>query len=279
MGLLAGLVQRHRELPARLMPGSSFSIRFTTASTWVKANPFFKRCLATGALWKFKGRTVDDLQLFTHAGDRVEIISPFIGDLFPAASPVALRAGLSGAWMGLWIALSLWAVPLTVLHAYAAKLASPIGIEAFIDNQSLTGLIYRCFTLNAYTQCFIDWPRFASALRWILTIGILCLRRDHTARPENSCGTYVFMVPCHDSPDLAAHRYASFGSFAHPFQLSHGWTQSDAAALVFYAFFAAFVPLWGYKFCPCLAAWSSPITRPSQFFQFPFMLSAFGFII
>jgi hypothetical protein len=79
--------------------------------------------------------------------------------LLPAALLLRRRwagaAAFLAAFAGFAAASLRW-VPPEVQSVYWARLASPLGVEGFYDNHSITGLVYRLFTTGRYSQGLAD---------------------------------------------------------------------------------------------------------------------------
>jgi len=154
------------------------------------------------------------------------------------------------AWLGLWSLLSWVLVPPDVLHAYVVKLGSSIGIEAFVDNQSLTGFFMRSLTFNPYTHGFGDWPEAARLLTTAVTLVIMgyyavIIRRVCRRAPLEETFALTLITVLLAAPYTDTHHLTLL---LIPFVLLVASGRFTESASLFYAFFACFIPLWGFKF-------------------------------
>jgi hypothetical protein len=158
---------------------------------------------------------------------------------------------MCAGWLAGWMILSSYFVPPEVLRQYAGKLFSPIGIEAFIDNQSVTGFIYRSLTANAYTTGFLDAPglaRTVSAALSALGLGVYgwTLWTRSKRVPLEYSFSFTLVTALLISPHMDTH-HLTFLLIPFIF-LMIGEKETSLTPWLYYAFFAAFVPLWGFKF-------------------------------
>lgn len=188
---------------------------------------------------------------------------PFAGALFLAAAVwLKLFLGLllvhlllrrryrDLAWCAFWLAVLFaaggLAVPWDAQARYWARLAAPLGLEAFYDNQSVGGVVHRWLTTTPYATGWIDSPRAASLLQGALSAVFLAgyaraaLRargEEHDGRLLALCLVTALLVAPHADTHHQALLLVAFLSLP----LSLG-------AAAFYAVLAEFVPVVADKF-------------------------------
>ena len=153
-------------------------------------------------------------------------------------------------WTSVGLGLSaLWVSP-PVLKAWALKLFSPLGIEAFIDNQSLTGFLTRSLTHNVYTRGLVDFPVGARRLTQGISLLLVFLyaakiirHRDHMDL-ETGFG-FTLMTTLLIAPHVDTHHFVIL---LVPFSFLTLAGRLNAMRTAYYAFFATFIPLWAFKF-------------------------------
>ncbi|MDP3541261.1 MAG: glycosyltransferase family 87 protein [Elusimicrobiota bacterium] len=149
-------------------------------------------------------------------------------------------------WLALLFAAGGMAVPWEAQAPYWTRLAAPLGIEAFYDNQSASGFTYRWLAASPYATGWIDSPRAAAFLRAALSAVFLAgyaraaLRargEEHSGRLLTLCLVTALLVAPHADTHHQALLLAGFLSL--PFSFG---------TAAFYAALAEFVPLVADKF-------------------------------
>lgn len=170
------------------------------------------------------------------------------------------------AWTAFWLAVLFWAsgllVPWEVQARYWARVGGSLGFEAFPDNQSITGLAHRTFTVTRFAEGFVHSEGGARAAAVLLTGAVLAgyawlvgRRSRETALFGRDFGftlvTIMLIAPVADTHHFALLLLPFLGLLA---------TAPRAPAdLALYAFFARWEPLVAYKFLSSerLAFWSA----------------------
>ena len=151
-------------------------------------------------------------------------------------------------WLGTLFALGLLVLPWPAQAAYWTRLAAPLGIESFYDNQSLCGFLHRLLSVSRYGAGFVDAPELARGLQWVLSASLLgsffalCAGSRLSARRGMALGLITALLA---APHSDTHHHAllvfSFWTLLEEFP-------EDWGLLVCYGFFAVFTPLVGFKF-------------------------------
>ncbi len=158
------------------------------------------------------------------------------------------------AWAVFWLAVlagaSLVVVPWQTQVQYYAQLGRQLGIESFYDNQSLTGLFYRSFTDSGYTRGLVNAPSLAQAFTalasLLLTVGFawVTLRSKDEEGFDEGFGlalvTALLLCPHSDTHHQAL--------LLIPLLLLLERPRVNTASLLYYGFFAAFVPVVAFRF-------------------------------
>ena len=153
-------------------------------------------------------------------------------------------------WLAVLAAASLAAVSGPVQVQYYARLGRELGIEAFYDNQSLTGLFYRALTDNGYTRGLCNAPALARALTassaLLLAGGFawVTVRRGEGASFEDGWGL-ALVTALLLSPHSDTHHQAFL---LIPLLLLLERRPVRTASLLYYGFFAAFIPVVAFRF-------------------------------
>lgn len=154
--------------------------------------------------------------------------------------------GWCAFWAAVLFAAGGLAVPWDAQAPYWARLASPLGIEAFYDNQAASGFAHRWLTASPYATGWVDSPRAASLLQAALSAVFLAgyaraaLRargEEHEGRLLALCLVTALLVAPHSDTHHQALLLVAFLSL--PLTLG---------AAAFYALFAEFVPVVAEKF-------------------------------
>ena len=156
----------------------------------------------------------------------------------------------SALWLAALAAASLAFVPWQTHIQYYARLGRDLGIEAFYDNQSLTGFFYRTLTYSGYTRGIADDANLAHALtrlcQALLVMGfaaVIWKRRDE----DGYAGGFglALVTALLLSPHCDTHHQALL---LVPFLLLLERPPVRTASLLYYGFFAAFVPVIAFRF-------------------------------
>lgn len=154
--------------------------------------------------------------------------------------------GACAFWLAALFAAGGLAVPWEAQAPYWARLTSPLGIEAFYDNQAVSGFAHRWFTSSPYASGWIDDPRAAALLQAALSAVFLggyaraALRargEEHDGRLLALCLVTALLVAPHADTHHQALLLVGFLSL--PLTLG---------AAAFYAVLAEFVPVVSDKF-------------------------------
>jgi hypothetical protein len=157
-------------------------------------------------------------------------------------------------WLAFWLAAlagaSLVFVPWQTQLQYYAHLGGRLGIESFYDNQSLTGLFYRSLTDSGYTRGIVDSASLAGSLTalasFLLTAGFVwvTLKRDEEGSSDAGFGlalvTALLLCPHSDTHHQAL--------LLIPLLLLLERPSVRTASLLYYGFFAAFMPVVAFRF-------------------------------
>jgi len=185
-------------------------------------------------------------------------------------------------WCVVWF-LALFAagglvVPWSAQAAYWPRLLSPLGIEAFYDNQSASGFAHRLLEWSPYATGWINSPAAASLLKIALSILFLggYAREALRARGEKHEGRLLalcLVTALLGAPHADTHHQALLlvGFLSLPFTLP---------AAAFYAALAEFVPVVADKFISLdrLRAIAHSPMNPALSLPF-FILAAFWFYL
>ena len=159
---------------------------------------------------------------------------------------------LSGVvfWLAVLAGASLVFVPWQTQVQYYAYLGRPLGIESFYDNQSLTGLFYRSFTDSGYTLGLVNSPHLAQALTvlasLLLTAGFVALTLTNSDEGVFDEGFGLALVTgLLLSPHSDTHHQALL---LIPLLLLLERRGVRTTSLLYYGFFAAFVPVIAFRF-------------------------------
>jgi hypothetical protein len=153
-------------------------------------------------------------------------------------------------WLAALGALSLAVVPWEVQAQYYSHLGGELGIEAFYDNQSLTGFFFRLLTQNAYTRGLAHAPASARALTALasvlLTAGFasVVLRGKEAARGDAGFGL-ALVTALLLSPHSDTHHQSLL---LVPLLLLVERSPVATGTLLYYGFFAAFAPVVAFRF-------------------------------
>ena len=178
-------------------------------------------------------------------------------------------------WTFLWLALAFLigcaVVPWNVQHDYWMRLSQPLGIEAFWDNQTVTGFVYRWLCDNPYVGSLWNAPRAARALSGGVGLGMIAALGWTSARPRTevswpSLFALAVTTALLASPHADTHNHALL---LVPFLVLFSSRPATGALIAFYAFFASFAPLVSFKFVSrehlasvSAAPWSAIISLP-----------------
>jgi hypothetical protein len=153
-------------------------------------------------------------------------------------------------WLALLAGASLAFVPWQTQVHYYAQLGRQLGIESFYDNQSLTGLFYRSFTDSGYTRGLINAPNLARALTalasLLLAAGfvLVTLKAGDEGGFEEGFGlalvTALLLCPHSDTHHQSL--------LLIPLLLLLERRRVSTASLLYYGFFAAFMPIVAFRF-------------------------------
>ena len=153
-------------------------------------------------------------------------------------------------WLAVLAGVSLAFVPWQTQVQYYAHLVRPLGIESFYDNQSLTGLCYRSFTDSGYTRGLVNAPGLARALTalasLLLTAGFVSVSLKGNQEGDFDEGFGLALVTALLlSPHSDTHHQALL---LIPLLLLLERRSVRTASLLYYGFFAAFVPVVAFRF-------------------------------
>ncbi len=188
-----------------------------------------------------------------------------------------LLLGWTAAWLVALFGVSGFAVPWEIQARYWGRVGSPLGFEAFTDNQSITGFAHRTFTNTRFAAGLIDSPRTALAVKAglaaLLLSGYVWLvgrKSRETAIFGRDFGftivTILLLAPIVDTHHHALLLLPFLGLLAAgPRRPVH---------LAFYVFFARWEPLVAYKFLSPerLSFWSA--APASLIYSIPFFVLA-----
>jgi hypothetical protein len=158
--------------------------------------------------------------------------------------------GATALWLLALGAASLVCVPWEVQLQYYSSLGRELGIEAFYDNQSLTGFFFRLLTQNAYTRGLAHAPASAQALTALasvlLTAGFasVVLRGKEAARGDAGFGL-ALVTALLLSPHSDTHHQSLL---LVPLLLLVERSPVATGTLLYYGFFAAFAPVVAFRF-------------------------------
>ncbi|MCX5796023.1 MAG: glycosyltransferase 87 family protein [Elusimicrobia bacterium] len=153
-------------------------------------------------------------------------------------------------WLAVLAGASLVFVPWPAQVQYYAQLGRQLGIESFYDNQSLTGLFYRALTDSGYTMGLVNAPNAARALTALASL-LLCagfvsvtLRAGDEGDFDEGFGL-ALVTALLLSPHSDTHHQALL---LVPLLLLLERRRVRTASLLYYGFFAAFVPVIAFRF-------------------------------
>ena len=160
------------------------------------------------------------------------------------------RLGSTLFWLLALAALSLAVVPWEVQLQYYAGLGRELGIESFYDNQSLTGLIFRLFTQGPYTRGLLHAPGLARSLTVLASVLLAAgfaaaiWRGGEEARGDRGFAL-ALVTALLLSPHSDTHHQALL---LVPLLLLVERPPVATGTLLYYGFFAAFVPVVAFRF-------------------------------
>jgi len=133
-------------------------------------------------------------------------------------------------------------VGVPVWMQWVAKLSGPLGIEAFIDNQSITGFVCRTFPFLS--------PTIVIALRAVMSLVLVggyvwTVWRQQKRQPPEMLLSFAILTLLLVSPHTDTHHLTFL---LIPFVTLIVFDRMDFSGYAFYAFFACFVPLIAFHF-------------------------------
>jgi hypothetical protein len=160
------------------------------------------------------------------------------------------RLWCTAFWLAALGALSLAVVPWEVQAQYYSHLGRELGIEAFYDNQSLTGFFFRLLTRSPYTRGLVHAPGLAQALAALASVllaaGFASAILRGKEEPRGDAGFALALVTALLlSPHSDTHHQALL---LIPFLLLMERGPVGTASLLYYGFFAAFAPVVAFRF-------------------------------
>ncbi|MDD4952908.1 MAG: glycosyltransferase family 87 protein [Desulfovibrionaceae bacterium] len=153
-------------------------------------------------------------------------------------------------WLAALAGLSLVFVPWSTQLHYFVQLGRHLGIESFYDNQSLTGLFYRALTDSGYTMGIVNAPDLARVLTALASLLLIAgfvsvtLRGGGEADFDEGFGL-ALVTALLLSPHSDTHHQALL---LVPLLLFLERRAVRSASLLYYGFFAAFVPVIAFRF-------------------------------
>jgi len=153
-------------------------------------------------------------------------------------------------WLAALAAVSLAFVPGPVQALYYSRLGLSLGIEAFYDNQSLTGFFYRLFTDSGYAKGLIDAPGLARGLTILSSLllaggfAAVTLRQGDDEDRGGGWGL-ALVTALLLSPHSDTHHQVLL---LIPLLILLERRPVRTATLLYYGFFAAFAPVVAFRF-------------------------------
>jgi hypothetical protein len=152
-------------------------------------------------------------------------------------------------WLGALAGASLAFIPWQSQLQYFSQLGRDLGIEAFYDNQTLTGFFYRLLTYSGYTHGIADAPGLARSLTLLagllLTGGFAAVVLSGDGEDFEGGFGLALITALLLSPHSDTHHQVLL---LIPFLILLGRPPVRSTTLLYYGFFAAFMPVIAFRF-------------------------------